>query len=257
MQLLAGTSGYAYAEWKGSFYPEALPAREMLAFYADSLPAVEINNTFYRLPKKSVLAGWAVQVPDDFRFAIKASRRITHFKRLVDTESETGFLLESCAALGAKLGALLFQLPPDLPLDLGRLERFLALLPAGTPAAFELRHPSWQIAAVDQLLAARGCTRVTSDSEEDDGSAALACGMGWGYLRLRRSSYDRAALAGWTQRISAQGWERALVFFKHEDAGAGPALAAQFLELSGRARDRRPAAARTPARDRAHARKRG
>jgi uncharacterized protein YecE (DUF72 family) len=250
MDLLAGTSGYAYAEWKGSFYPEGLAAREMLAWYASRLPAVEINNTFYRLPRASVLAGWAVQVPESFRFSIKASRRITHFKRLVDTESETGFLLESCAALGPRLGAILFQLPPNLPLDLARLERFLELVPPGTPAAFELRHPSWGAGEVDALLAARGCTRVTSDDDESGSPAALAQAAGWGYLRLRRSACDRAALAGWAQRIAAQDWSHALVFFKHEDAGAGPALAAQFLETAGRGAERKPPAARAPARRR-------
>ena len=251
MELLAGTSGYAYAEWKGSFYPEALAAREMLAFYAGRLPAVEINNTFYRLPKASVLEGWAAQVPDDFRFAIKASRRITHFGRLKGIEDETAFLLQSCAALGDKLGALLFQLPPNLPLDVARLERFLALLPVGTPAAFELRHPGWRVPEVQTLLAARGCTLVASESDEDEAPPELMAGASWGYLRLRRTSYDRAALASWAQRIAAQSWQRALVFFKHEDAGAGPALAAQFLELSGRAQDRKPAAPRTPLRERA------
>lgn len=251
MELRAGTSGFAYAEWKGSFYPEALASREMLPFYASKLPAVEINNTFYRLPRASVLEAWASQVPEDFRFSIKASRRITHFKRLVDTDSETGFLLESCAALGPKLGALLFQLPPNLPLDRDRLERFLELIPNGTPAAFELRHPSWATDAVDALLAARGCTRVIGDDDESESPGdSLPHAAGWGYLRLRRSAYDRAALAGWVQRISSQPWSRALVFFKHEDAGAGPALAAQFLEIAGRAGERRPAASRPPARKR-------
>jgi len=246
MDLRAGTSGYAYAEWKGSFYPEAIPAREMLAHYASQLPAVEINNTFYRLPKASLLANWAAQVPDDFRFAIKASRRITHQKRLVDTESETGFLLESCTALGPKLGAILFQLPPNLPLDLARLERFLALLPPATPGAFELRHPSWAGSQVDALLASRGCTRVVGDDDERETPETLADAAGWGYLRLRRSAYDRAALAGWAQRIAERGWSRALVFFKHEDAAAGPALAAAFLEVAGRRRERKPASSRAP-----------
>jgi uncharacterized protein YecE (DUF72 family) len=257
MELLAGTSGYAYAAWKGSFYPETLAAREMLGFYAGKLPAVEINNTFYRLPKASVLEGWAAQVPDDFRFAIKASRRITHFKRLVDTHDETAFLLESCRALGAKLGAVLFQLPPNLPIDVAKLEAFLALLPDGTPAAFELRHPSWHTPGIDALLGARGCARVVADTDEDEVPPSLSGAASWGYLRLRRSTYERAALAGWAQRIAAQDWRRALVFFKHEDEGIGPALAAQFLEISGRAHDRKPAAARAPARDRAGVRKKG
>jgi uncharacterized protein YecE (DUF72 family) len=244
MELVAGTSGYAYAEWKGSFYPHDLPAREMLGFYAGQLPAVEINNSFYRMPRASVLESWAAQVPDDFRFSIKASRRITHFKRLKDVAEETEFLLQSCAVLGARLGAILFQMPPNLGIDLARLESFLALLPRGTPGAFELRHPSWRAPDVDARLAARGCTRVIVDSDDDPAPDSLPSGASWGYLRLRRTSYDRGALASWAQRIAGAGFERALVFFKHEDAGAGPALAAQFLELAGRTRERRPAAMR-------------
>ncbi|MDJ0789879.1 MAG: DUF72 domain-containing protein, partial [Myxococcota bacterium] len=138
-----GTSGFAYDAWKGVFYPEGLAAKKRLGYYASQLGAVEINNTFYRMPKQSVVEGWAEQVPEDFRFAIKASRRITHFKRLKEADEETGYLLGVTSALGPRLGALLFQLPPNLRHDADRLAAFLDLLPPETPAAFEFRHPSW------------------------------------------------------------------------------------------------------------------
>jgi len=255
MELQAGTSGFAYKEWVGPFYPEGLPAAQMLAHYAGRLPAVEINNTFYRLPRASVLEGWAAQVPDAFRFALKASRRITHQKRLRDAGEETGYLLRTAAALGPKLGVMLFQLPPNLGLDLERLDRFLELLPAGTRAAFEFRHPAWADAAVFERLRARDLAWVGVDAEE----APLAeCGpatAGFGYLRLRRPGYARAELAAWVARIAAQPWREAFVFFKHEDAGAGPRLAEEFLALAGRAAERKPAqAAGGPAKPRRVAR---
>ncbi len=246
MDWLVGTSGYSYKEWKGSFYPDKLPAREMLAFYAQQLPAVEINNTFYRLPKQSVLESWAGQVPDDFRFVIKASRRITHFKRLRDTDDETGYLLDTLRALGDRLGAILFQLPPNLGPDMERLQAFADLLGEDTPAAFEFRHPGWDDTPVADLLAARGWARVrVDDGGADPAQAAIDAGPGWGYLRLRGASYDRAALSAWAARIASSGAQRAFVFFKHEDAGAGPRLAADFLEAARRGARRRPAAARS------------
>jgi uncharacterized protein YecE (DUF72 family) len=246
MELLVGTSGYAYKEWRGSFYPDGMSEREMLDFYGRALPAVEINNTFYRLPRGDVLERWAQQVPESFRFALKASRRITHFGRLKGVEDETAYLLRAAAHLGGRLGALLFQLPPNLALDLARLDDFLALLPPATPAAFEFRHPSWRCDAVYERLRAQGAALV--GAEDDDAPAEpLVATADWGYLRLRRSDYAREDLARWVQQLRACAWQRAFVFFKHEDAGAGPRLAAAFLELAQRAERRSPAAARAPA----------
>ena len=246
MELLAGTSGYSYKEWKGPFYPEKLPQTGMLAYYAGRLPAVEINNTFYRLPRASVLETWADQVPDGFRFAIKASRRITHFKRLLEAEDETGYLLRTVATLGDRLGVLLFQLPPNARLDLERLTKFLEVLPQGTRAAFEFRHTSWCQDEVYERLRERDCAWVVVDNAPSDSADAmpntLVSTASWGYLRLRGADYDRADLADWASRIAAQGWERAFVFFKHEDEGEGPKLAASFLEIAGRAEQRKPAA---------------
>ena len=240
VRLLAGTSGYSYKEWKGPFYPEDLPAREMLRAYAQRLPAVEINNTFYRLPRASVLEAWAAQVPEAFRFAIKASRRITHMKRLKDAGDETGYLLRTLGVLGERLGAVLFQLPPNLKLDLARFDAFLALLPAGLRAAFEFRHPSWLEPEVHERLRARDFAWVGSDTEEAPLDEPVATAS-WGYLRLRRPGYTREALAGWAERVGARGWGDAFVFFKHEDAGAGPRLAEDLLALAGARPGLRPA----------------
>jgi uncharacterized protein YecE (DUF72 family) len=239
MEIYAGTSGYSYKEWKGSFYPEKLAAAEMLRFYAKRLGAVEVNNTFYRMPKRSVLESWAAQVPEGFRFAVKASRRITHFKRLKDAGEELGFLLGNLEALGQRLGVVLFQLPPNLKKDRPRLEAFLERLPQEAPAAFEFRHPSWtEDDEVAQLLADRGVALCRADSEETPLRDELPAGR-FGYLRLRRAGYADAELADFAERIRARGWQRAFVFFKHEDEGAGPKLAQRFNELSGEAADRR------------------
>jgi uncharacterized protein YecE (DUF72 family) len=232
MRLYAGTSGFSYDEWKGIFYPEDLPADGRLRFYAERLPAVEINNTFYRLPKRGVLESWASQVPESFRFAIKASRRITHQKRLADAGSETEYLLRTVATLGDRLGPLLFQLPPYLRKDLPRLAGFLELLPAGTRAAFEFRHETWADAEVRELLGSRGCALVVSETDEEPEAELIATAT-WGLLRLRRCDYTDAELAARVERVAAAGWNEAYVFFKHEEEAAGPAMALRFLELAG------------------------
>ena len=236
MRIWTGTSGFAYKEWKGRFYPAKLPARAMLSHYAGQLPAVEINNTFYRLPKVDLLAKWAEQVPEEFRFSIKASRRITHFKRLgLSSTDETTYLVETCATLGPRLGVILFQLPPTSKKDAARLAAFTDLLPEGTRAAFEFRNPSWFDDEVRTLLSDRGFALVHADVDEPlpgmaDG-APLATGS-WGYLRMRRLGYTRDELEKWMERIRRQGWEDAFVFFKHEDEAAGPAMAKEFLSLA-------------------------
>jgi len=231
MRLWVGTSGFSYDEWTGAFYPVDLPARERLAFYAQRLPAVEINNTFYRMPGARLLEGWAAQVSPEFRFAIKAPRRITHVKRLKDVGEDTAYLLSVVAALGPRLGCLLFQLPPNLRADLDRLDAFLALLPEGTRAAFEFRHPSWLEAGVADRLSARGLALVGMESD-DSPAPEVTAGPGWGYLRLRRASYERADLAAWLARLARSSWAEAFVFFKHEDAAAGPRFAADLLAQS-------------------------
>lgn len=232
MELWVGTSGYAYKGWKGSFYPEKIAANAMLRYYGERLPAVEINNTFYRMPSESVLTGWAEQVPEHFRFSIKASQRITHRKRLKDVGDETDYLTRTVRVLGPRLGVLLFQLPPNLRKDIGRLETFLDLLPNHVPAAFEFRHASWFEDDVLELLRARGRALCAADVDEQDPPAVLGTAP-WGYLRLRRQTYTDADVHEWVRRVQGEAWERAFVFFKHEDAGAGPKLAMRFLEVAG------------------------
>lgn len=232
MDLFVGTSGYSYKEWKGSFYPEDLSAKKMLSYYGERLGAVEINNTFYRLPKSHVLESWADQVPEGFRFSIKASRRITHFTRLKqESRDPTEYLLETLGALGARLGVVLFQLPPNLKVDVDRLSGFLDILPEGTPGAFEFRHDSWKTDEVYDLLRTRSMAWVCADTDDTDEDESIVETAPWGYLRLRRPGYDDADLRRWAERVGATDWKRAFVFFKHEDEGAGPRMAGAFREL--------------------------
>jgi uncharacterized protein YecE (DUF72 family) len=231
MKLHVGTSGYSYKEWKGNFYPEDLPAKEMLAYYSRRLPAVEINNTFYRLPQPGMIENWKDQVPKSFRFSIKASQRITHIKRINNVADETKYLLETVALLEDRLGVVLFQLPPNMKKDAARLAAFLDLLPAGTRTAFEFRHETWFDDEVFNLLSARNCALVVSDTDEKPLTEIISTAT-WGYLRLRRAAYDESDLAEWMKRVQAQKWNDAFVFFKHEDEGVGPKLAAQFLKLT-------------------------
>jgi len=231
MEIRAGTSGFSYKEWKGHFYPDDLAAGDMLGWYAERLPAVEINNTFYRMPKPDVLDAWTAQTGEDFRFVLKASRRITHFKRLKDVEDEVDYFLRTAAILGRRLGAVLFQLPPNFKKDLDRLAAFLDLLGDPRRAAFEFRHPSWRSDDVTGLLAARGAALCTADTEEEAGEIVPTGPLG--YLRLRRQDYSPDALADWARRVGDAPWEQAYVFFKHEDEAAGPRMAVDFMALAG------------------------
>ena len=230
MKLWVGTSGYSYKAWLGSFYPERLAAKEMLRFYASRLPAVEINNTFYRLPKESVLQNWAEQVPPTFRFVLKAPQKITHAKRLKDADAEVEYLFRAEKSLGSSRGAVLFQLPPSLRKNLQVLKSFLSILPPEQPVAFEFRHASWFDEDVFACLRERNCALCLAEMEDTE-NYDLVPTANWGYLRLRRSDYTSTDLLNWKQRILSQPWDHAYVFFKHEDEGIGPRLAAQFLDL--------------------------
>ena len=231
MTLYVGTSGYSYKEWKGSFYPETIPAKDMLRYYAERLSTVEINATFYRMPQPSMLENWKEQVPGTFRFALKASQRITHFKRLKETDEETKYFVETAAVLGDQLGVVLFQMPPNMKKDLPRLETFLTLLPPTTPAAFEFRHPTWFDDDVLDLLRSQNRPLVVSDTD-DLPTTHIDKTADWGYLRLRRVNYSEENLVEWAARIRDQNWKETFLFFKHEDAGTGPKLAAQFLKIA-------------------------
>ncbi len=229
VRIRAGTSGWSYAAWKGRFYPADLPAHRMLPAYAARLDTVEVNATFYRMPRPATLADWREQVPEGFRFALKAPQRITHAARLAGAEDALGVFQRAAAELGPKLGPVLFQLPPTMKQDLPRLRDFLALLPRGGRAAFEFREPSWFDEAVLSALAAAGAALCVADTEE--GETPLIPTAGFGYLRLRRPDYDLPALARWASRVSSQPWAEAFVFFKHEDEARGPELAQAFNAL--------------------------
>lgn len=227
-KVLVGTSGYSYKEWKGSFYPEKLAAKDMLPYYAERLKAVELNNTFYRMPQRSMVESWKAQVPDDFRFSVKASQRITHFKRLKEVGDETKYMLDTVCALEDRLGVVLFQLPPNMKKDLERLDAFLKILPADIKATFEFRHPTWFDEDVLDLLRQQNRALCISDTDELPASH-IDRTANWGYMRLRRVEYSQEDLDLWIERIKEQGWETIFVFFKHEDEGTGPKLAAQFI----------------------------
>lgn len=233
MRVRAGTSGFSYAEWRGGFYPEGLSADAMLAHYAGRLPSVEINNTFYRMPSAEVLEGWRAATPEGFRFAVKASRRITHMGKLRRVEDSVAHLVKMLALLGDKLGVVLFQLPPVLRRDDALLEGFLALLPQGFPAALEVRHASWLDETVFTLLRARNVALVGGDPEEGGPRVPLVPTADFGYLRLRAEDYSDAEIAAWHARIAAEPWREAYVFFKHETKGPDFALALQTLAEGG------------------------
>jgi len=227
-----GTSGFAYDEWKGSFYPEKIAAKDMLRFYSGHFPTVEINNTFYRLPKEEVLKGWAGQVPDGFTFVVKASQRITHFARLKDCGELLGYLFRVTSALDAKLGPLLFQLPPNFKKDVPRLADFFAAMPERRRVAIEFRHASWFDDETFELLRRHAVALCVADTGEEP-VAPLVATTDWGYLRLRREDFSDAELAAWAEKILAEPWQEAFVFLKHEEEGKGPKLAAKLIDLCG------------------------
>jgi uncharacterized protein YecE (DUF72 family) len=225
-KLLAGASGYSYKEWKGNFYPADMKPEGMLAWYAARLPTVEINNTFYRMPKSEVLEAWSKATPDAFRFAIKASRRITHISRLkVDSAAESvAYLYRQLAALGEKRGPVLYQLPPNLKKDLPRLTAFLGLLPQGHGAAFEFRNETW---FDDEVYAAlKGAGAALCLSEREDGAPPpLVETAPWGYVRLRLETYSEADLEAWAKKLAATAWRETYVYFMHEPTAPGYAAA--------------------------------
>ena len=233
MNVRVGTSGFAFKEWKGPFYPSDLKNDAMLGYYASRYPTVEINNTFYRLPKEHVLVDWASQVPDRFTFSIKASQRITHYARLKAGAADAlGFLLRNTESLGDRLGPILFQLPPNLQKDLDRLRSFLALLPADRRFTIEFRHESWFDDEVYAELRARDVALCIAESEEFRGVNVATAS--WGYLRLHRQDYTDAMLADWQRALATHSFADAYVFFKHDYIdGAGPLAVERFVKMVG------------------------
>jgi uncharacterized protein YecE (DUF72 family) len=234
-KLLAGASGYSFKEWKGSFYPADIRPDGMLAYYSERLPTVEINNTFYQMPKVTVLENWANCTPAQFRFAIKASRRITHLARIkADTAADSvAFLYRNLGALGGKRGPVLFQLPPFLKKDLPRLSEFLQILPEGHGAAFEFRNDSWFADEVYDALKGAGAALCLSE-REDNAPPPLVETADWGYVRLRLESYSEAELQQWADRLRATAWREIHVYFMHEPTAPGYAQALMRCAGTGR-----------------------
>jgi uncharacterized protein YecE (DUF72 family) len=228
-KLLAGASGYSFKEWKGTFYPEKMKPEEMLPFYSERLPTVEINNTFYQMPKVAMLENWARITPDSFKFAIKASRRITHMSRLkADSAADSvAFLYRNLEALGAKRGPVLYQLPPFLKKDLPRLSEFLAVLPPAHGAAFEFRNDSWFADDVYAELKRAGASLCLSE-REDNAPPPLVETAPWGYVRLRLETYTEQDLGQWALRLAATAWSETYVYFMHEPTA--PAYAQTLMK---------------------------
>jgi len=230
MQLRVGASGFSYKEWKGHFYPEKAKAADMLRLYSAQLDTVEINATFYRMPKPSMLEGWASQVPEGFTFVLKASQRITHHSKLENVDDNIAYLWTTAQALGVHLGPILFQLPPYLRRDDDKLARFLTALPKEMRAVIEFRHRSWFDEAVFTKLREHGvalCFSDTDPTDEDDPGLEqpFISTAPFGYVRLRRKEYDEAALDTWIAAIKQHPWSEVFVYFKHEPAAPGLALA--------------------------------
>jgi len=231
--IRVGTSGFNYPEWRGRFYPERFPPRRMLAFYAERFSTVEINATFYRMPTEKMLAGWATTTPERFVFTLKAPQRITHRRRLLDVDEPLRLFVDTATTLGPRLGPLLFQLPPNLKKETGRLADLLAMLPPGRRAAFEFRHESWFADDVYTLLSARDVALCIADT--DRGSTPDVATAAWGYLRLRDSDYTDGELSAWLAAIARHRWSDTYVYFKHEEGltpEAGVLAALRMADLA-------------------------
>jgi uncharacterized protein YecE (DUF72 family) len=235
--IFIGTSGYNYPEWKGSFYPSNLTARLMLPYYAERFNSVEINYTFYRMPNSKLVTGWAAQVPDHFRFTLKAPRRITHDRRLRDSAELVRGFCEVAAELGPKLGALLFQLPPGFKQDLAALDAFLDQLPPRVCAAFEFRNESWLTEEVYSRLRARNIALCIADSEQR--STPVITTADYVYFRLRDEGYQEQDIAQWTEKAKEfqTRCKDVYVYFKHEDEGKGAAFGQLMMEKLANSRN--------------------
>jgi uncharacterized protein YecE (DUF72 family) len=228
-RLYLGTSGFAYGEWKGPFYPQGLKDREMLGYYAGRFPSVEINYTFRQQPSEKTLAGWVDQTPEEFRFALKGHQRVTHWLRLADAEESVSTFLDRVRGLGDRLGPILFQCPPTLRFDRALIESFAGYLPPVASYAMEFRHPSWEEAR--PILRDLGVAWCTADT--DDRPAETVAAEPFAYLRLRKEAYGDDELAAWAERIGAslQADRDVFCYFKHEEKETGPVHAERMLTL--------------------------
>jgi len=226
-----GTSGYNYPEWKGSFYPSDLPAAKMLPYYAARFPNVEINYTFYRMPNEKLVGGWAAQTPSPYKLTLKAPRRITHDNRLKNCGALVSAFCGVAASLGDKLGALLFQLPPNLKKDLAVFDAFLEDLPPKVCAAFEFRHESWLDDEVFERLRRRNLALCVADSEKM--STPVRVTADYAYFRLRDEGYTAEDIRKWADTISRDtaASREVFVYFKHEESGKGPEFARLLMDM--------------------------
>jgi uncharacterized protein YecE (DUF72 family) len=226
-----GTSGFQYAEWKGTFYPEDLAASKMLAFYAERFATTEVNYTFRRIPSPKTIQNWYEGTPERFKFSLKAPQKVTHFAKLRNCGDTMRYFCQVISDLEAKLGVVLFQLPPNVKKDTGVLAAFLEEVPAGLRAAFEFRHPSWFDEEVFAVLNARNIALCINESA--DLSAPVVATADYGYLRLRREDYTDADMERWAAAIrgNEKVWPDVFVYLKHEESGMGPSLAKQLMEL--------------------------
>jgi uncharacterized protein YecE (DUF72 family) len=233
MSIWVGTSGYNYPEWRGSFYPEKFAAAKMLPYYAERFPTVEINYTFYRAPNEKILDGWNQATPDRFKLTLKAPRRITHDRRLRDCAEPVRQFLETASSLGAKLGALLFQLPPNLKKDVALFDSFLDTFPPRVCAAFEFRHESWLDEDVYARLRARNLALCIADSERL--STPVVITADYAYFRLRDEGYMSDDIARWAGviRDKTSACKDVFVYFKHEESGKGPAFGLELMRMLG------------------------
>jgi uncharacterized protein YecE (DUF72 family) len=226
-RILVGTSGFAYKEWKGSFYPEKLPAKKYLSYYAEHFHTTEINNTFYRMPTAKLCEGWYSEVPEDFSFTLKLSQRITHFKRLKNVDGEMTFFLDSAASLKEKLGPTLVQLPPNFKKDLEVLEAFLEKFAKQVRLAFEFRHASWFDDELFELLRKHNTAFGVVEKEEgESGVTPREVTGAFVYMRLRKGDYSSDEMLEWARWIRSQTVP-VYCYLKHDERA--PVLANQLL----------------------------
>ncbi len=231
MQFWIGTSGFQYAEWKGTFYPEELPTAKMLPYYAERFSATEINYTFRQIPSSKTMDRWSSLTPENFRFGLKAPQKVTHFAKLRDCADTLRYFHQVTSQLGSKLGPVLFQLPPSFAKDAHQLAAFLEEVPNGMRAAFEFRHPAWFDDEVFEILRRWNAALCIADSESL--ATPEVATADFGYLRLRREDYQPSDLEKWAGAIAAKSsqWNEAFIFFKHEESGVGPKFAAEMQQL--------------------------
>jgi uncharacterized protein YecE (DUF72 family) len=224
----AGVSGFSYASWKGVFYPETTKSNQMLEAYATKLNSVEVNSSFYHMPTQTTTAKWASSTPGTFRFSFKASRKITHFKKLKGAKNEFEIFLKGLEPVGKKLGCVLVQLPPYMKQDTGILETFLAETPKGTPIAVEFRHSSWFGDKLNGLLSKYNAALCVADT--DDMKPVFERTASFGYVRLRRNKYSEGELKEWSDKLRkfATGLDDCFVYFMHDESGDAANRAADF-----------------------------